>query len=69
MREDLELLQGESPVTLGCSLGALLQPGSGLSYSGDGNGLPGPVGVRGVAIATLQGCNGRSSVVRIRSRC
>ena len=41
--EDLELLNG-SPVSSGCSVGALLQPRAGLSYGADGKGLPGPVG-------------------------
>ena len=40
--EDLELLNG-SPVLLGCGVGALLQPRTGLSYGADGKGLPGPV--------------------------
>ena len=33
-----------SPASSDCSVGALLQPKTGLSYSGDGKGLPGLVG-------------------------
>ena len=39
----LELLN-RSPVTSGCGVGALLQPGASPSYGADGKGLPGPVG-------------------------
>ena len=40
--EDLELLNG-SPVSSGCGVGVLLQPGASPSYGADGKGLPGPV--------------------------
>ena len=56
---DLELLNG-SPVTSGCGVGALLQPGASPSYGADGKGLPGWSVSLVVLGRSLQGVNGSS---------
>ena len=43
VRERTSSYFNESPVSLGCRVGAQLQPRTGLSYGADGKGLPGPV--------------------------
>ena len=58
-----------SPVTTDFGSVLELQLSTRLGYSADGIGLPGPVGDRGATVADLQGYNGRSSVLRIRSGC
>ena len=55
MRERTSSYCKGSPATSGCSVGALLQPRTGLSYGADGKGLPGPVGDRGGAVADSAG--------------
>ena len=56
-----------SPVTSDFGSVLELQLSTRLGYSADGIGLPGPVGDHGAIAADLQGYNGRSYVVRIRS--